>query len=166
MITSTTIAPPVNPFELGAKVEYHHRAGVARIAPLNGPFKQPSGQRSLYGWKLFEGARKNEWSGPTTVVDGMELDTTFVREMFFDYPKTGRNKTVFIWPDKGNGIIIGLVRRGIGTAVGNSYSDYDHEFEPGYFDLDTWVWLYLVKTQLAGSEFVMCPLDAVHRVWS
>lgn len=175
MITATSIAPPVDVLKLGTFIHYHHRAGVARIAPLSGPWyetdrygiKTSTPRKGTMGWKLFDGYYKNE----TVSVDncpkiedesGFTWSLNHAREMFFDFPrKRGINKSVFTWPEEGNGYIIGLIRRGIGQAYQATHSTMFEDFEPGGFILDTWVWLYVVKEHLRGTEYILCPLNAV-----
>jgi hypothetical protein len=173
MITATTIAPPTKHHKLGVKVKYHHRAAVARIAPEYGVYNGRKVDRVPYGMKLFEGIYKNEYV--KTIGEPMHLFDGGVetRMMFFKQPKQrGVNKTVMIWPAEGEGIIIGLVRRGIGNAYSASgtgssglFGTYD-DYEPGGFDLKTWVWLYLIKERLEGEKYIMAPLDAVSRLWN
>jgi hypothetical protein len=159
-----TIAPPREHLELGAKIRFHHRVAVARWQ--TGKKKNSSGlwENSYPNytpepyWRLFEGARRNayigfEWKSEADLAEGM--------------PYNGRrNKTLFMWPEEGEGVVIGLVRRGIGESVPNStsFNGETTEYDAGYFAEEAWVWLYVVKRYLAGTDYILVPMDAVKEV--
>lgn len=149
---------------LGTNIYFHHRAGVARMMPLDRDRSEPR------GWKIVEGTYKKEWVKEPE--DG-NFGGHAVREQFFDwpqavgrYPPTRRNKTVMVWPDEGFGFVIGVIRRSIGTSTkSSSYSTMDGwDFEAGYHDSDMYVDLYVIKQFYEGTEYILCPLWAVREV--
>lgn len=72
------------------------------------------------------------------------------------------NKTVVCWPEEGRGIVVGLVRKGIGVSVRGYESGYETpEWNPGYFAAKDWVWLYAVKGWINGTNFYYAPMWAV-----
>lgn len=79
-----------------------------------------------------------------------------------DYPSvkpTEYNKTVFVWPSNGTGVIMGMIRKSIGTSR-RSYGRGE-DYEQGYHDSDMYVDLYVVKQRYEGTEYILCPLWAV-----
>lgn len=71
------------------------------------------------------------------------------------------NKTVVCWPEEGQGIVIGLIRKGIGTSYEGYESGYETEWEPGTFSAREWVWLYAVKGWINGTNYYYAPMWAV-----
>lgn len=142
-LTPTGIAPPREHLELGDHVRYHHCARAARrfyAEYTRVPYWQGvgPGRRTRFSWFLEE-----------------ERDP-------LDIPTDGRrNKTVVMWPEEGSGIIIAMIRRGIGESVPGHGSGED--FDPGYFAADDWVWLYAIKTHLSSLDFVLAPVWATHK---
>ena len=150
MIEPGHIAPPVEHFELGDRVEYHHRACVARIANnehILGIGRFPSNPAS---WHFVrEGSPGIPW------FEGK--DPLNIRA-----DRNVRNKTIIIWPEDGGGVVIGLVRREIGLSVSpssyNTLDGYDHD--PGYFAVEERHWLYAIKQSISGVDFVLAPMWA------
>lgn len=135
---------------LGSRVEYHHRAAVARYRTSH----------NFRRWVLTEGARKNYYS-----LETFEHEP----DMFNDWPEQTRprgfgtiNKTVMVWPEEGSGIVIGRVKRqkGISHASSGGYED----FESGYFDPMESFTLYLVRHELDEKEPIMVPEWAI-KIW-
>jgi hypothetical protein len=115
---------------LGDHVRFHHRACVAR--------RQGGGTSPRSGfWTLHEGSERY------TPVPGL--------------PAGRINKTLLVWPEDGDGIVIGLVRRGIGIShFGSSYSD-----DPGGFTVLEYHDLFQVKRFLKDRSHMLVPLWAV-----
>ena len=158
-----SIAPPREHLGLGQRIRYHHRCAVARWQ--TGKKKNSSGlwvdvypnYTSEPHWRLFEGASKSY------IMDGWKTEHDLAEEM----PYNGRrNKTLFLWPEDGEGVVIGLVRRGIGTSVPNStsFNGETTEYDQGYFVEEAWVWLYVVKRWLAGTDYILVPMDAAKEI--
>jgi hypothetical protein len=115
-------------FDLGARVAFTQRACVAR--------------KQLGEWSLLEGVKKREHvphGAPS--VDDEKI-----------------NKTVHVWDEEGSGVVIGLVKRGIGTSVAG-YSMTD-DFEQGWFEPREWRWLYAVRRQLQGTDYILVPVES------
>lgn len=149
-----SIRPPDNPLELGTPVVYHHRACVARVPKRD---KSPSVlDKTLFG----ASERENRW---ITVGEGRWQYALEEESPVKGMPFNGkRNKTIVCWPEDGEGIIIGLVRKGIGQSVAGHESGYEYpEWEPGYFDAEEWHWLYAVKGRLNGVNYLLVPMWAV-----
>ena len=143
------IAPPREHLELGDHVRYHHRACVARLKrPEHGPpFWLPCGEGRPdlpLNWMFGP-------DGFTTGPDpfGVRVDHDV-------------NKTIICWPQEGGGMIVGMVRRGIGISVkASSYNTMDGwDHDPGYFDTKEWHWLYAIKSHLSGLAVVLAPMWA------
>lgn len=157
------IAPPREHLELGARVRYHHRAAVIRKVHKDHHDRQLKPEHRYWA--------------PTKEGCGTDCDRFLYRpdgerwSPFTDQPEDQTitlsnqsiNKTIFVWPEEGEGIVIGLVRRGIGRSVSGSsgFNGESYDYEPGYFATHDWVWLYAVKTHLNGTEFIFVPMDAV-----
>lgn len=73
-------------------------------------------------------------------------------------PPAGRvNKTLILWPEEGDGIVIGLVRRAIGIShYGSSYSD-----DPGGFTALGMYDLFQVKRFLKDKRHMLVPVWAI-----
>lgn len=166
-------------FDIGTRVSYHHRAGIARWMLLYGkPSDYPYSEQPKSGWKIVEGTLVYNGRNPETLPmgevgtwqDGYNHNT--VREMFFDWPqaqfsKWGYlqgtcNKTVMVWPDDGFGWIMGIMRKSIG-ASSRSYGRGE-DYEEGYHTTDMYVDLYVVKPWYEGTQYILCPLWAVKEV--
>lgn len=140
--------------QIGTRVHFTHRAGVARYKKLwKDPEEQPTyysekkpgaldlsrvdllpGEKAPIGWKIVEGISKNDTLIPN---DPLFFDTKFggyyenhLRYAFGKYPQakgrhgTKLNKTVMVWPYDSFGWVIGMVRRAIGISHGGSWSGY------------------------------------------
>lgn len=146
---------------IGTRIHYHHRAGVARIMPLDRDRSEPC------GWKIMEGTYKNEW---TKIPGDMDFGAYAVREQFFHWPydEKRRNKTVMVWPDDGFGWIIGIVRRSIGRSgqQSSSYNSWngEYDYDPGFHASEMMVDLYVIKQMYDGTEYILCPMWAVSEV--
>jgi hypothetical protein len=161
MITSTGIKlPDFELLSLGDRVKYHHRCQVIRCSlRLHLGLSVPPEDR--YYW--FFPSREVGHVPP--VLHG---------DPYHKYPaeRSGKgtvkyNKSIYIWPEEGTGIITGVVRRGIGysepTSGGQSGYDWD-DFNPGGFSAETWVWLYTIKSSIYGTQQALVPIDAVSLV--
>lgn len=139
MITRTGIRRPDVDIELGTRVRYHHRACVARLRPAS-----------------YSGGRRYWFPSGQGKPDPL-TDPQFLADI------SGRsiNKSVSMWPEEGIGIVISLIRRGIGHSVGPSGGGAWDDFEPGYFEDREWVWLFVVKTSMHGMDVVLVPMDAL-----
>lgn len=146
-----SIRPPDDVFELGTPVVYHHRACEARVPAA----KQENWVRGVLPkegpsrYWITTGPAKWEYeSGAESPVEKMPFNGK-------------RNKTVVCWPCEGSGIVIGLVRKGIGQSHAGYESGYEYpEYEPGYFVAEEWVWLYAIKGWLNGVNYVLAPMWA------
>jgi hypothetical protein len=142
----------VSAIALGARVRYHHRAAVARLLSPEHTYNQ--GRR----WRLYEGVGKRE-TGPEVFTAGGLADE------FYDWPHRKVNKTIMVWPSEGVGIVIGLVKRGIGkSSPGYQHSGaggFEPDYEPGYFASQSWHELYAIRHELRGIEYVLVPKWAV-----
>lgn len=73
----------------------------------------------------------------------------------------GRNKSVLVWPEDGDGVVIGYTRRGIGQSwsaqSGVGLGEYGGmgEPEPGGFASSGFVHLYQTKASLTGSVMLV-----------
>lgn len=152
-------------FELGTKVSYHHRAGVARYKRLHKDLEPR-------GWVIVQGVNSREIqpmeaNGDIPFYDGFSWN--HMRHIFFDWPRARMsygqyNKTVMVWPDEGQGYVIGKIRRSIGVSSSGYRDNFSGEFEPGYHSTDMYVDLYVIKTQYDGTDYILCPLWAVQEV--
>lgn len=111
-------------------------------------------------WVITEGASPNE-----TIHDEGANDVFMqyrdLRHAFIEFPvRNGVNKTIFVWPEGGTGIIVGLIRREIGESVRGYTDSYNGEYEPGYFCTKSRHWLYVVKTTLSGTNTILVPMWA------
>lgn len=156
LLEAGSIAPPKEHLGLGDRVRYHHRAAVARLperqhAARNDIF---SLSEELHRWDIVgkEGGRP---AGLSPIIGWLER-----------MPRSGRlNKTIVVWPAEGEGVIFGLIRRGIGRSHAGYESGYEYpEWNPGYFEADEWHWLYAVKTTLSGLKVIYVPLWAAQKV--
>lgn len=143
---------------LGARVQYHHRAAVARW--MTKDFAAGSGEGR---WGLFEGARK----GIRLDLGGHEVDLfaklgPIRRNGLSD---TLVNKTIMVWPEEGVGVVIGKVRRQRGTSHRSSYTSgaggFEPDYDPGYFDATDSFELYAIRHDLAGLSYILVPTWAV-----
>lgn len=158
------IAPPREHLELGARIRYHHRCAVARWQ--TGKKRNSSNlfedvyPRGCFEphWRLFEGASKHSY-----IMDGWLTEQSLAEKM--PYNKR-RNKTLFMWPEEGEGIVIGLLRRGIGESVSptTSFNGETTEYDEGYFAQEFWVWVYAVKRHLEGTNYILVPMDAAEEI--
>ena len=140
-------APPADHFELGAWVSFHHRAAVARIGYRD---------RRSY-WYSAEGG----WpSGPPFGEDDCDPFGIRIPEGW-----NKRNKSIVVWPERGEAMVIGLARRGIGHGWGASggYGGFYDDYEPGGFTLHEWHWLYVLKPSLSGTKYWLAPMWATRR---
>lgn len=153
-------------FSMGECVTYHHRAGVAR-------YKKVHKDLPDVGWKITQGAL----SGEKDVLDPHDemvpkINVYFWnhrRYSFFNYPQRRFgyhgliNKTVMVWPEDGAGWVVGLIRKAIGVSQRTTRSSYHNEIDQGYFAVEMYVDLYVVKTQYQGTDTILCPIWAVKR---
>ena len=119
------------------KVEARPREWVA-----TGPGKFEPYTKSLIAWSI------GDWM-PLNPLDML--------------PKTHhRNKSIYVWPEEGSGIVVALIRREIGYSYGatGTSSMYSDDFEPGGFEAAERHWLYAVKTSLTGLDVVLTPMWA------
>lgn len=147
-----SIRPPDDHLELGACVRWHHRAGVAR--KLEQKPEYLLGDNDWSPWILTREAGGSDADrhglGNVSPLKGMTLTDSSI------------NKTVVCWPEEGGGIVIGLVRKGIGVSVRGYESGYETpEWNPGYFDAREWIWLYAVKGWINGTNCYYVPTWAV-----
>ena len=150
-----SIRPPDDHLELGAYVRWHHRAGVARKLEQ----KRPDMFASDGWWSPWILTREAGGSdadryglgNAVSPLKGMALTDSSI------------NKTVVCWPEEGGGIVIGLVRKGIGVSVRGYESGYYEtpEWNPGYFNAREWIWLYAVKGWISGTNYYYVPTWAV-----
>ncbi len=160
MITATGIAgPTVVPLKLGQRVRYHHACGEMRKGS-NGvwfPVGKSHPPRDVFDWE-GKWVRVGDESGP--FVEIVQTDTGRP----YSTGDTQLNKSVAIWPQTGEGVLIGLIRKGIGISESprGSTSLFDDSFEPGGFYAAQWVWMYVVKHSLSGidRDLTFVPLDA------
>lgn len=139
---------------LGARVEYHHRAAVARWNPPRNDFSWRN------GWMLHEGA-----------TDHARPDLGWIHEdeMFKNWPEQKRgtghvNKTIMVWPEEGVGVVTGKVRRQVGTSHRASRGGggvWGDDFDPGYFDPIATFDLYVIRHELRGTNYILVPTWAV-----
>lgn len=154
MIEVGRIAPPDAHFELGDWIEYHHRACVARIP-------KDTGSSGVFGVPSMPA----RWEAITFEGGGPPTFPTFGD----DFPnviadRTKRNKTIMVWPEDGEGCIIGLIRRGIGRSYsGYTSGYYEPEWEPGGFEVEEWHWLYVVKSHILLKNAIYVPLWAASK---
>jgi hypothetical protein len=164
-------------FEMGVDIRYHHRAGVARYKKLFEGIDE-------VGWKITQGVRSGEkdfmpdegnpddpfmLEVPNVSVEVLRTGVAYwhKRYMFAKFPQArGRwytlNKTVMVWPEEGQGTVIGYLRKGIGQSSPGYTSGYEHpEYEQGYFAVDMYVDLYVVKTEFYGTDWILCPIWGV-----
>lgn len=143
-ITPTGIAAPREHLELGDRVAYHHRACAAR---------RMTAEYTRIPYWVPVGPGRGEWHlGFSDDRDPLEGIST----------AGGKNKTVIVWPEEGSGVLIAMIRRGIGESVRatTSFNGESHEYDQGYFVADKWVWLYAVKPTLSSLDFVLTPIWA------
>ena len=148
VITPTGIAPPREHLELGDHVSYHHRACAARRV------KQEYVDQPY--WVAVGPGRNNWWGGWNEEnLDPLRGIST----------AGSRNKTVIVWHEEGSGVLIGMIRRGIGQSVRTTtgFNGESYEQEPGYFGAEAWVWLYAIKHSLSSLDFVLAPIWATRR---
>lgn len=167
-ITATGIGRPQEKFKLGERVRYHHRACEMRL---------PKPQRK--SGDPFDAASPfiSEWisCGPGradhvfTYQDRLALyPDDLLGDRFVFRAPAGVNKSIAIWPEEGEGILISLVRRGIGKSVpttsSHSLDSYD-DIDPGYFAAAEWVWFYVVKFGMSGlDDLALVPMGALEGV--
>lgn len=156
-----TLASLPGKYSMGDYVTFNHRAGVARYKKIHPELEE-------VGWKITQGCLAGEkdliWH-PTVDIP---IESGHKRYMFADWPqstmcyKSKINKTVMVWPESGVGWIIGYIRKGIGRSESGFTSGYEYpEYEPGYFTVDMYVDLYVVKTEFYGTEYILCPIWGV-----
>lgn len=148
MIKPGGIAPPADHFELGDRVRYHHRCCEARYVQVR------------------EGAHDSDrfWNAVGIGKKGLPWPDWFEDSPFDKLPKDGKlNKTIVVWPEEGEGVLVAMLRRGIGVS-NPGYQTYDFEYGPdyeqGWFDTKEWHWLYAVKHSLNGMNVVLVPMWA------
>lgn len=155
-IMANSINRPKNHLELGQRVQYTRRACVIR----------KHGSHGNYYWEPCEVGRFDY------------ITRAFFADNFPDFPpventyplkneqqKKDCNKSIFYWDEVGAGVVMSLVRKGIGysysaTGTHSYYSDYD-SYEPGGFVPYGWEWFYYVKYGLGIKDIVMVPIDSV-----
>lgn len=124
-------------FGLGAGVSFTHRTGVIR--------KNRKPVEGYPEWSIVEGLYKGE-----------TFDNAINPCVGYEHPRHDENKGIISWPQEGTGIVIGWIKKGIGTSyssqgVSNTFED---NYEQGYFTANTWVWLYVIKQGLPGVEHI------------
>lgn len=155
---ATGIAPPKEHLELGDRVRFHHRACVARVRAK----WEKEGSRLLSlpnppppRWEVI---RVEGGEPPREGDENFGLGESFVAHMRVT-SKT--NKTIVVWPAEGEGVVVGMIRRGIGKSHAGYESGYEYpEWNPGYFVAREWHWLYLVKCNLQQKDPIYVPLWA------
>lgn len=170
MITQTGIRrPDVDDgyIGLGTRVRYHHLACEVRLTKE----KFPTG----LNWGAMDAPFERQWVS-TGVRKGFNVsgfDRAFAADQespfAFGGPHTFKgtsNKTLAIWPEQGEAIVVSLIRKGIGESVAGYESGYETpEWEPGYFVAKEWAWLYVLKPSMVGmTDFLLAPMDAVRAV--
>lgn len=164
---------------IGTRVHAHHRAGVARYGKLWKDTCEDAGGTGLFaaetlkapvGWRIVEGVYRGELVPPLNILD---TSGDFLRFKFKDFPRAKFqygtcNKTVMVWPTDSFGWIIGIMRKGIGEShKGYQYSGSyynEPEYDPGYLALDIYVDLYAIKQTYEGTDYILAPVWAVHKV--
>lgn len=153
-------APESGLLRLGEPVRYSHRAAVARwfLGAEYVPNPRPY-------WRLTEGMGKNE---PYPVLGNHSADEEAVLRFTEDDPfyerRRGRaNKTVFVWPEEGEAVVVGLVRRAIGEGWRGARGGMFEDSEPGGFTADAYVDLYALGRRLRGVDYILAPWWAVTR---
>ena len=165
MITATGIRRPEPCLELGTRVRFHHAACEMRLpVPRKvGAFGHPELARDEpSSWvECGIGVKGNM---PFQSPFGFHLDPHDKRQPF--QAAKGINKTLAIWPKEGAGIVISLVRKGIGESYAGYESGYETpEWEPGGFVAKEWVWLYVVKHSMTGmNDLTLVPMDAISAI--
>lgn len=160
---------------LGCRVRWSHRAAVVRWWWKDRDTKTDS------EWVPREGLSRNDrlpWlsalprpevdpspfsSSPFHIV-GRERGDTFWERPIVRQHTERLTKSVFVWPEEGEGVVTGLVRRGIGAAHKGYFShdfEYGPEWEQGYFATDAWASLYAVRWKLSGTDYLLTPFWAV-----
>jgi len=156
-IEPKSIAPPQEHLELGDRIRYHHRACVARLPKREsgtGIFAGPDIPRTWEPIRVEGGQPNVDYFWPETPNWWTRMPT--------DGPI---NKTIICWHEIGEGFVFGLIRRGIGVSHSGYTSGYEYpEWEPGWFDVHEWHWLYAVKTVLTGLHCIYVPLWAAERI--
>lgn len=163
MITETGIARPKETLRLGQKVRFHHLACEMRLPKPNlelGLFltmsKKEAARRDWVPTGQRQGFSLPRWNDPFAFPMDNEGHTPFQAP-----PKV--NKTIAVWPEEGKGVVVSLIRKGIGESVSGYESGYENpEWEPGYFVAKEWMWLYVIKPSMVGmNDFLLAPMDAV-----
>jgi hypothetical protein len=161
MITETGIARPKETLPLGQLVRFHHLACEMRLPQENKKglligsiFGDPDGRPEWVPTGARKGFQLPRWDGPFPMDDFGHTP--------FQAPARV-NKTVAVWPQEGTGIVVSIVRKGIGESVSGYESGYETpEWEPGYFVAKEWVWLYVIKQGMGRmDDFLLAPTDAV-----
>lgn len=162
MITETGIARPQETLRLGQKVRYHHLACEMRLPkePVPGlfVFAKSDDRREWVPTGQRQGFSLPRWNDPFAFPVDDEGHTPF-------HAGKGINKTIAVWPQEGTGVVVSLVRKGIGESHAGYESGYETpEWEPGFFVAKEWVWLYVIKPSMNGmNDFLLAPMDAVER---
>lgn len=158
------IAPPhrlprTAVLDLGARVSWTHRAAVARWVTAEAALVRPG----RGAWRLTEGLARGEPYPPIGVPEEEEAIYRFTEDApFYERRRGSANKTVIVWPEEGEGVLIGLVRRGLGESSPSSGGGSMFEdFEPGFFTAAAFLHLYAVKQTLTGTSYLLCPWWAV-----
>lgn len=143
-------------FELGDRIRFSHRAAVVRWR------KNDYGDGGM--WLVTEGLPKRAaWRppidpDPETPKVGFGLLSE--PDDWYSRPRAdGTNKSILVWPETGEGLVFGLVRRGFGESVParGSTTWFEDNYEPGYFATDGFAWLYAVKSELDGLDYALVP---------
>ena len=124
-----------------------------RLLPLAGPW-QTERQWAPTG----VGKAEPRYANPD-IFDALSLLMTW-----FHAP-AGVNKTIAVWPEQGSGVVIALIRKGIGLSRSGSTDSWSGEWEAGFFEASQWVWLYVVKHSMAGllNDLTLVPMDAIEK---
>lgn len=146
---------------LGTHISYTHRAAIARkggknqwvrgwMLPAKGNGEVPSLEERE--GKLYVG-RTPDLARQAMFIDSEGRDVT-------DVGLERWNKAVACWPEKGAGVVTGLVIKQNGISEGPRGGTGEDDWEPGYFTSFGNVELYVVRWELRGRAFGHVPVWA------
>lgn len=143
---------PADFLDIGTRVRYSHRAAVIR-------------HFDPHGWVLTEGRYWHDWRPPISRQEVKDEFGIFEHDPWYTRPRQpGQpNKSLLVWPEEGEAVLIGFVRRGIGRSTPPSgyTSTFEDSYEPGYFQAERFVPLYAIKPTLQGVAYMLAPTWAV-----
>jgi len=159
---------------LGSRVTFTHKAAVAR-REKSAPWETQSSQE--WGdWRLTEPKTNvlSHRNGMPTIMTNVTPIVCVEAEEFVElptnvrYPKSeerwaNRNKSVFVWPDEGSGIVVGAISKQFGMSHPSRGED-----DLGYLEVFGQIMLYVVKAELRGPQvYVAEPhIHVVHEMAS